>query len=121
MKKVLLVDDEIAVATIFETALKNGGYEVKIASSGKGGLDLAKAEPFDLILLDQMPPDMSGNQVLKALKQDQATANIPISMLTNFGHETMVKDALYAGAVDYILKYQVSTDDLVAKVKTMVG
>jgi len=121
MKRVLIVDDELAVASIFDTALKNAGYEVKIATSGKGGLDLAKAEKFDLILLDQMIGDLSGNEVLKTLKQDQTTKATPVAMLTNFGHDTMVKEALYIGAVDYILKYQISIDDLIKKVKTILG
>lgn len=121
MAKVLIVDDEIAISSVFETALKNAGYEVKIASDGKSGLGLAKREPFDLILLDQMMPDLSGNDVLKSLKADEATKNMRVAMLTNFGHDTMVKDALYTGAIDYILKYQISPDDLVAKVKTLLS
>lgn len=121
MKKVLLVDDELAVSAVFETALKNVGYEVKVAPDAKSGIDLAKTDTFDLILLDQMLPDLSGNEVLKTLKQDQKTKSIPIAMLTNFGHDTMVKEALYAGAADYILKYQISTDDLITKVKSLLG
>ncbi len=121
MKRILIVDDELAVASIFDTALKNSGYEVKIATSGKGGLDLAKSERFDLILLDQMLGDISGNEILKTLKQDETTKIVPIAMLSNFGHDTMVKEALNSGAVDYILKYQVSIDDLIKKVKTLLG
>lgn len=121
MKKILIVDDELAVASVFETALKMSGYDVKIATTGKGGLDLARTEQFDLVLLDQMIGDLSGNEVLKTLKQDDLTKAVPVAMITNFGHDTMVKEALYAGAVDYILKYQISTDDLVQKVKTILG
>lgn len=120
MKKVLIVDDELAVASVFETALRNAGYDVKIATSGRGGIDLAKTEAFDIILLDQMLGDISGNDVLKVLKQDDATRNVPIAMLTNFGHDDMVKEALYSGAVDYILKYQISVDDLITKVKKIL-
>lgn len=120
MKKILIVDDELAVASVFETALKNAGFDVKIAADGKSGLNLAKSEQFDLILLDQMMPDLSGNEVLKTLKADEATKSTKVAMLTNFGHDTLVKEALYAGANDYILKYQISTDDLINKVKTLL-
>ncbi len=120
MAKILIVDDELAVASVFEAALKNAGYEVKVSSDPQSGLALAKSEPFDLILLDQMMPQMSGNELLKTLKAEEATKNIKIAMLTNFGHDTMVKEALYSGAQDYILKYQISTDDLVAKVKNIL-
>jgi len=121
MKRVLIVDDELAVASVFETALKAAGYETKISTSGREGLNLAKTEKFDLILLDQMIGDISGNEVLKTLKQDDTTKNVPAAMLTNFGHDDMVKEALVAGAADYILKYQISTDDLIGKVKGMLG
>jgi DNA-binding response OmpR family regulator len=121
MRRILIVDDEIAVASVFETALKNAGFEVKVAPDAKTGIATATSEQFDLILLDQMLPDMSGNEILKILKQDERTKNLPISMLTNFGHDTMVKEALFAGANDYILKYQISTDDLVNKVKSLLG
>ena len=121
MKRILIVDDEIELAQIFDIALKASGYEVKIASNGKSGLAMAQAEPFDLILLDQMMPDLSGNEVLKTLKANEATKNIKVAMLTNFGHDEMVKEALFSGAVDYILKYQVSGDDIVPKVKSLLG
>lgn len=121
MAKILIVDDELAVASVFETALKNAGFEVKVSSDPQSGLALAKSEPFDLLLLDQMMPQMSGNELLKTLKADESTKNLKIAMLTNFGHDTMVKEALYAGAADYILKYQISTDDLIAKVKSLLG
>jgi len=121
MRRILIVDDEIAVASVFETALKNAGFEVKVAPDAKTGIATATGEQFDLILLDQMLPDMSGNEILKILKQDDRTKNLPISMLTNFGHDTMVKEALFAGANDYILKYEISTDDLVNKVKALLG
>lgn len=121
MKRILIVDDEIAVASVFETALKNAGYEVKVAPDARTGLTLSTSEQFDLILLDQMLPDMSGNEILKNLKQDARSKNTPIAMLTNFGHDTMVKEALYSGASDYILKYQISTDDLVTKVRGLLG
>lgn len=119
--KILIVDDEVELAQVFEAALKSAGYEVKVATNGTSALSMAKAEPFDLIMLDQMMPDMSGNEVLKALKADPATSGVKVAMLTNFGHDTMVKEALFAGAVDYILKYQVSGDDIIAKVKSLVG
>lgn len=121
MKKVLIVDDEIAVATVFESALKGAGYEVKMASDAKSGLSAAKGDSFDLVLMDQMMPDMSGNEALKTLKSDPTTSSVPVAMLTNFGHDTMVKEALNSQAADYILKYQISNDGLVERVKSIIG
>lgn len=121
MKRILIVDDEIAVATVFETALKSAGYDVKLAADAKTGLSSAQSEKFDLVLMDQMMPDMSGNEALKTLKADPNTSSVPVAMLTNFGHDDMVKEALNAQAADYILKYQISNDALVEKVKGLIG
>lgn len=121
MKKVLIVDDEIAVASIFETALRTGGYEVKIAPTGKQGIQIASGEKFDLIILDQVLGDTTGNEVLTLLKQEEATKNIPVVMLTNFGFEDLTEKALGMGAIEYMLKYQTSPSDLVSKVKLIIG
>jgi len=121
MKRILLVDDEKDTAAVFQTALTGAGYEVFAAPDGKTATDLIAKEHFDGILLDQMLPDAHGNEILKGIKANEATKNIPVAMLTNFGDDKMIKEALNTGAQDYILKYQVSTDDLIVKVKTLVG
>lgn len=121
MKNVLLVDDDKQLATVFQAALTAVGYQVRVANDGKSGLDAAKQQPFDIILLDEMMPDMSGNDVLRALKSDDATKNVPVAMLTNFGSNDLIKDALDSGAADYILKYQVSPTDLPVKIKGIIG
>ena len=121
MKKILLVDDEKDTATVFETVLRQGGYDVTVALDGTSALDIVKTTPFDLILLDQMMPDIGGNNVLKTLKENPATSKIPVAMLTNFSHDELVKESLNRGAVDYILKYQISHEDLIKKVKRILG
>jgi len=120
-KRVLLVDDEEETRLVFETALKQAGYEVTIAGTGQEALAATQQQQFDLILLDQMMPDMSGNETLRSIKANQATAETPVAMLTNFGHDEMVKEALNSGANDYILKYKVSPDDLAVKVRGLIG
>lgn len=121
MKRILLVDDEQETRNVFHTALNSGGYDVVVASNGAETLEILKTQTFDLILLDQMMPDMSGNETLKAIKSNPATANQHVSMLTNFGHDDMVKEALNLGASEYILKYQVSAEDLLKRVKQILG
>lgn len=121
MKSILLVDDDKQLATIFQSALTAAGYQVRVVNHGTSGLSAAKEQKFDLILLDEMMPDMSGNDVLKALKSDDQVKAIPVAMLTNFGSNDLIRDALDSGAVDYILKYQVSPTDLPAKIKGIIG
>ena len=115
--KVLIVDDDENLRMIYETALQNGGLETVSALNGKSGIDKAKSEKPNLILLDQVLPDISGNEVLKTLKMDVNTQNIPILMLSNFSQEELVKEAIDNVAMDYIYKYQVEPQDLVNKVK----
>lgn len=120
-KRILLVDDEEETRNVFDTALRTAGYQVQTTSNGKETLDVLATSKFDLILLDQMMPDMSGNETLRAIKANPAMADNKVAMLTNFGHDDMVKEALNLGASDYILKYQVSGEDLVKKVKQILG
>lgn len=117
MMKVLIVDDDENIGLVFETALQKGGLETVFALNGKSGIDKAKSEKPDLVLLDQVLPDISGNEVLKTLKTDSLTKDIPVLILSNFSQEELVKEALNNGAMDYIFKYQVEPQDLVNKVK----
>src|SRR5665213_3351302 len=118
--RILLVDDDEALMTVFKTALSGAGYEVITATDGKSCIDKARTENPDLILLDQMMPDMNGNDVLKTLKQDPQTKKLPVAMLSNFSDSTVMQDAIQSGAMDYILKYQIEPKDLVTKVQTLL-
>lgn len=115
--KVLIIDDDEGLSAVFETALQKNGFQTVASLNGKGGIDKALSEKPDLILLDQVLPDISGNEVLRTLKMDSKTQNIPVLILSNFSQEELVKEAINNGAVDYIFKYQVEPMDLVGKVK----
>ena len=73
-----------------------------------------------MILLDQVLPDIQGNEVLTTLKQDDATKSIPVAMLSNFGQTELVQKAINSGATDYILKYQIEPDELDTKIRDIV-
>lgn len=119
--KVLLIDDDEAISAVFSTALSKEGFETIHAANGTDGLAKAKAEAPNLILLDEILPDMQGNQVLSQLKADEKTKAIPVLVLSNFSQEELVKQAINEGAVDYIFKYQAATSDVVGKVKEVLG
>lgn len=78
----LIVDDEIQVRKLLETLLRHEGYQTVSAASGEEALQLVAQRPPDLILLDIMMPGMDGYEVANQLKGNQATANIPIIMLS---------------------------------------
>jgi len=117
--KVLIVDDDEMISDLWSIALKKEGYEVLTAMSGKDGLNQAKTKTPDLILIDQIMPDMKGNDLLRMLKDDQQTKVIPVAVVSNYNESQLMQDAIQAGAVDYILKYQIEPLDLVNKIKTL--
>lgn len=115
--KILLIDDDQAILTVFSTVLKRQGYDVITASDGQSGIDKAKTDKPDMIFLDQVLPDIQGNDVLKMLKEDLETKEIPVAMLSNFGQNELIQKAISGGAVDYIRKYQIEPDYLDTKIK----
>lgn len=118
--KILIVDDEVAIAKIFDQALTQQGYDVVTATTGKEGEEKAVSQKPDLILLDQILPDINGNEILKNLRSQESTKSIPVAIISNFNHDNLVDEAMKLGASEYILKYQISPQDLVEKVKKML-
>ncbi len=118
--KLLLVDDEQSIIEIFSQVLMKGGYQVITAMSGKDALDKVKVEQPNIILLDQILPDMSGNDILKVLKSQELTKNIPVAILSNYSDDRYMQEAIQAGATDYILKYQIEPNDILQKIQQMV-
>jgi len=119
--KILLIDDEQALLKVFTQTLETlGHFTVVTAETGNEGIEKVRTELPDLILLDQVLPDINGNQILQMIKQDPSTKNIPVAMLSNFNQDNLVQDAINLGALDYILKYQIEPEDLVAKVNKII-
>jgi two-component system phosphate regulon response regulator PhoB len=103
-KKVLVVDDERDLVELIGMNLQRNGYEVVSANDGATGLDLARKNKPDLLILDVMMPGLSGQDVTRALKADPDTASIPIVMLTAKTEETDIIVGLSLGADDYVTK-----------------
>lgn len=118
--KILIIDDDEAIVEIWTLSLKKANFQVVSASSGKEGIQLAKNEMPDIILLDQIMPDMKGNDVLKTLKTDEQTKSIPVALVSNYSENQLAQEAIQQGAIDYIFKYQVEPEDLVTKVKNFI-
>jgi DNA-binding response OmpR family regulator len=104
-KKILLIDDDVKILKLVEIRLKAYGFEVVSAASGTQGLEKAKSEGPDVILLDIMMPDMDGYEVMEKLKKDEDTKAIPVIMLTAKREiDDIVKSMSGYGAVGYISK-----------------
>jgi DNA-binding response OmpR family regulator len=121
-RRVLLVEDDRFLRKAAEATLRQHGFQVLTAMDGEEGLRLAQAERPDLVLLDLIMPKMQGFEVLRILKQDQATAGIPVIILSNLGQDRDVQQAMEAGAVAYYVKASLSLQDLVKRIgETLEG
>jgi len=104
MKSVLIIEDEKDLAELLSFNLEKEGFTATCIHDGKLGLERARADIPDLILLDLMLPGLLGTEVCKALRKDQRTAQIPIIMITAKGDEIDRVVGFEVGADDYIVK-----------------
>ena len=104
MAKILVAEDEPSLYKLLEFRLNSLGHEILLATDGKQALALVKSERPDLVLLDVMMPVMGGIEVLRTLKEDESTKNIPVIMLSAKGQEKDIFIGLERGADDYITK-----------------
>ncbi len=116
-KKILFIEDESALQKTFSEVLTQEGYQTVSALDGEDGLRLARSEKPDLILLDLILPKVHGFEVLKVLKKDPKTKDIPILVLTNLESTSDVEKALELGATTYLVKASYDLEDVVKKVK----
>lgn len=100
----LLVDDEPTIRDIYRREFSRSGFDIVVASDGEEGLLKAAETSPQLILLDVMLPKMSGIEVLKSLKLNPLTKDIPVILLTNLGEEAIIKEGFSLGADGYLLK-----------------
>ncbi|HVX86216.1 MAG TPA: response regulator transcription factor [Phycisphaerae bacterium] len=103
-KKILVVDDERDLVELIAMNLQRNGYEALVSHDGATGLELARRQKPDLVILDLMMPGLSGRDVTVALKGDPDTAGMPILMLTAKTEETDIIVGLSMGADDYVTK-----------------
>lgn len=120
-KKILLIEDEAALQKTFGDVLGQEGYNIVGAMDGETGLNMAKTEKPDLILLDLVLPKMHGFEVLKQLKEDEETKDIPIIVLTNLEAMGDVERALELGATTYLVKASYTLEEVVQKIKKALG
>lgn len=118
--KILIIDDDTNITEIWGIALKQNDFEVLTAASGRSGIDQAKTQKPDFILIDQIMPDMKGNDILKILKEDPVTNMIPVAIASNYSDTQLMQEAIQQGALDYILKYQIEPLDLINKIKNLL-
>jgi DNA-binding response OmpR family regulator len=118
--KVLLVEDDTFLSGMYVKKLELEDFEVALASDGKQGLKMIEDQRPDLILLDIMLPKMSGFDLLKEIKKEKKTKDIPVILLTNLGQKKHVEKGFALGAKDYLIKAHFMPSEVVEKVKNIL-
>ena len=121
-KKILLIEDEKVLAEMYEERLKTEGFEVIRAVDAESGIAIANEEKPDLILLDIILPDadMDGTDVLKKLKEDAKTKDIPVILYSNYDTPE-VRSVAKEFDTKYVLKTSTTTKDLVGLIREELG
>lgn len=119
-KKILVVEDLQSIATIIEVALSKEGFNVLVAHDGIDGLKLALSELPDLVICDSVMPRMDGYALYRALRENAATASIPVILLTSKATGEEEQKALEMGFIDFIAK-PVQPIRVISRVKRVFG
>src|SRR3989344_5331958 len=121
MAQILIIEDDPFVRRFYERLFRAHQIEVDLAESGAEGLAKAKSFHPKLIFLDILMPRMNGLEVLKALKSDPQTQRSEVIMLTNLNETNIVDEAVKNGASGFLVKSDMSDDQLVTEAKTRLN
>ncbi len=119
--KILIIEDEMALAKAFVEKFKREGFEVNRTITGEEGIELSRTFKPDIIILDILLPGKNGIEILREFKSDEELKDIPIVMASNLGGEEDIQKCLSLGAKDYFVKSQSSIKEIVEKIKEYVS
>jgi len=117
--KALIIDDEEDYRVIITEVLKGGGYEVRAAKDGAEGLEMLKAAPADVILVDWMMPKMDGERFCREMRADTGLKNTPVIMMTVKQTADEELEALHFGVDDFVVK-PFKAAELLARVRAVL-
>ena len=118
INKILVVDDSPTERHVLVELLTKNGYQVVTAESGEEGIEKAKSEQPDLVLMDVVMPGLNGYQATRTLTRDDATKHIPVIVCTSKGQETDKIWGLRQGAQDYMVK-PINPEELLTKIAAL--
>ena len=121
MKTILFIEDEGALQKTLGDVLSKEGYKILAALDGEVGARLAKEKTPDLILLDLVLPKMTGLEVLKQLRGDEETKDIPVIVLTNSEDMQDIQQVMDLGATTYLVKSNYELQEVVKRIQTVLG
>jgi DNA-binding response OmpR family regulator len=110
--RVLIVEDDAAIAEMYRLQLELDGFQVGLVSEGSAALAAVRRERPHLVLLDVLLPGLDGFDVLRQLMADPEIASTPVVILSNYGDPSMVRRGRELGARDYLVKSQMTPGEL---------
>jgi DNA-binding response OmpR family regulator len=116
-KRILLVEDDDALANVYMTRLQAEGFDIRRVGNGEDALATALSYKPDLVVLDVMMPKVSGFDVLDILRNTPETANLKVILLTALSQESDQERAKALGADDYLVKSQVVISDVIERIR----
>jgi len=120
MAKILIIEDDKFLRELITKKVVQEGYEVVGAMDGEEGLRMTGEEQPNLILLDLILPTMDGFEVLRRLKEQESTKNIPVIILSNLGQKEDIDKGMQLGAEDYMIKAHFTPGEITEKIKSIV-
>ena len=121
MKKILIIEDEHFLLDMYQTKFKSEGYKVYTARDGQEGLVITKKEHPDLILLDIVMPIMNGYEFLHQVRRDKEIKDLKVYIFSNLGQSSEIKKGINEGADGYLIKANLTPNQLADKVKKILG
>ena len=116
MAKVLIIEDDTFLANAYRVKLTKAGFEIKIATDGQEGIDMLSTFAPDAILLDLVMPKKDGFATLAELKTNENWKHIPVIITSNLGQQEDINRGMSLGAVDFLVKSNLSMNTLVEKI-----
>lgn len=119
--KILIIEDDRYISKMYQLKLSLDGFDVQVADNGRIGVDKVGEFKPDIVLTDILMPEMDGFEVIKTMKSEPETKDIPILIMSNLGQEDHIQKGLELGALGYIVKSQYTPSKVVEKIKEILA
>lgn len=120
MTKILIIEDDPTISQMYRMKFETDGFDVRMASNGKIGVDLVKSFKPDIVLLDIKMPEMNGAEALDKIRKTDEGKTVPVVVLTNLGEEEAPQEMRSLGIHSYIVKVNYTPRQVVAHIKSVI-
>lgn len=120
-RTVLVIEDEAFILDLLVYKFKDQDWKIVSAMNGEAGIEKAKEEKPDIILLDILLPGMNGYEVLEQLKSDESMKDIPVLVLSNYGQKGEIDKSKELGAVDHLVKANIIIEEVINRAEKILS